>query len=63
MIREIWSRTNSGNSPMEQWQGKIRRLRKHLRVWAKNTSGQYKKEKKNILDTLDVLDKKAESML
>jgi hypothetical protein len=48
---------------MEQWQGKIRRLRKHLRVWAKNTSGQYKKEKKNILDTLDVLDKKAESML
>jgi hypothetical protein len=46
MIREIWSRTNSGNSPMEQWQGKIRRLKQHLRGWAKNISEQYKKEKK-----------------
>jgi hypothetical protein len=30
-----------------------------LRGWAKNISGQYKKEKKEILDTLDGLDKKA----
>jgi hypothetical protein len=29
-------------------------------VWAKNTSGHYKKEKKEILNTLDRLDKKAE---
>jgi hypothetical protein len=32
-----------------------------LRGWAKNTSGQYKKEKKHILNTLDFLDKKVES--
>jgi hypothetical protein len=32
-----------------------------LRGWAKNTSGQYKKEKKHILNNLDLLDKKAES--
>jgi hypothetical protein len=31
-----------------------------LRGWAKNISGQYKKEKKEILDTLDMLDEKAE---
>jgi hypothetical protein len=32
-----------------------------LRGWAKNASGQYKKEKKHILNTLDFLDKKVES--
>jgi hypothetical protein len=32
-----------------------------LRGWAKNTSDQYKKEKKQILNSLDFLDKKAES--
>jgi hypothetical protein len=31
-----------------------------LRGWVKHTSGQYKKEKKEILGTLDGLDKKAE---
>jgi hypothetical protein len=31
-----------------------------LRGWAKNTIGQYKKEKKEILKSLDTLDKKAE---
>jgi hypothetical protein len=45
---------------MENWQAKIRKLRQHLRGWAKNVSGAYKKEKKGILNSLDVLDKKAE---
>jgi hypothetical protein len=53
--------THSGGcTPMERWQGKIRRLRQYLRGWAKNTSGQFKKEKKELLNTLDMLDKKAE---
>jgi hypothetical protein len=43
---------------MEQWQGKIHRVRQHIRGWVKNAGGQYKKEKKNILNTLDVLDQK-----
>jgi hypothetical protein len=59
MIREIWSNYTGGN-PIEQWQRKIRRIRQHLRGWAKNTSGQYKKEKKQILNTLDELDRKIE---
>jgi hypothetical protein len=46
---------------MEKWQGKIRRVQQHLRGWAKNISGHYKKEKKKILNTLDSLDKKAEN--
>jgi hypothetical protein len=43
---------------MERWQGKIHRLRQHLDVRQKNISGHYKKEKKEILNTLDSLDKK-----
>jgi hypothetical protein len=49
-----------GNTPMETWQGKIHRLRHYLRGWTKNTCGQYNKGKKEILNTLDMLDKKAE---
>jgi hypothetical protein len=33
-----------------------------LRGWTKNISGQYKKEKKEILNTVDILDKKAENI-
>jgi hypothetical protein len=58
MIRGLWSSTTSGHTPMERWQGKIRRVRKYLRGWAKNVSDQYKKEKKEILNILDTLDKK-----
>jgi hypothetical protein len=60
MVWDIWTNTVVGDSPMERWQGKICRLRQFLRGWAKNTSGQYKKEKKEILNELDRLDKKAE---
>jgi hypothetical protein len=42
---------------------KIRRLRQHLRGWTKHTSGVNKKEKKELLDKLDSLDKKAETSL
>jgi hypothetical protein len=38
----------------------IRRVRQYLRGWAKTVSGQNKKEKKEILNILDSLDKKAE---
>jgi hypothetical protein len=60
MIRAIWTCTTFGQTPMERWQGKIHRVRQYLRGWAKNVSGQYKKEEKEILNTLDTLDKKAE---
>jgi hypothetical protein len=45
MIRKVWSDTTSGRTPLERWQGEIHRLRHHLRGWAKNMSGHYKKEK------------------
>jgi len=62
MVKEIWASVQMGNTPLERWQAKIRRLRQYLRGWAKNTSGAYKKEKKALLDKLDELDKKVESI-
>ena len=58
MVKEIWSGVDEGNTPVECWQAKIRCLRKHLRGWAKHTSDAYKKEKKELLNKLDLLDKK-----
>jgi hypothetical protein len=57
-VKDIWANTKGGRTPMEKWQCKICRLRQYLRGWAKNINGQYIKEKKEILNTLDILDKK-----
>jgi hypothetical protein len=59
-VRDIWRHVVGCCTPMEIWQRKIRRLRQYLRDWAKNTIGKYKKDKKEILNTLDMLDKKIE---
>jgi hypothetical protein len=56
----VWQNTEVLGSPIERWQIKIRRLRQHLRGWAKHTSGIYKKEKASLLNKLDELDKKSE---
>ena len=61
VVANIWQSENSGRSPLERWQNKIRRLRQHLRGWAKHTAGAYRKEKKRLLALLDNLDKKAEN--
>jgi hypothetical protein len=63
MVRDIWNNTKVGRMPMERLQGKIDRLRWYLRGWAKNISGDDKKEKIEILNTLDSLDKKAENIM
>jgi hypothetical protein len=47
MIREIWSSHMEENNPIERWQEKMRRVRQHLRGWAKNMSVQYKKRRRN----------------
>jgi mannosylglycoprotein endo-beta-mannosidase len=63
MVTDVWQNTPVRGSPIERWQAKIRRLRQHLRGWAKNVSGAYKLEKTSILNKLDELDKKAEITL
>jgi hypothetical protein len=42
MVANIWRSENSGSSPLQRWQSKIRRLRQHLRGWASNMAGSYK---------------------
>jgi hypothetical protein len=63
MIKEVWNSVEDEEDTMRCWQSKIRRLRQHLRGWAKHTSGVNKKEKKDLLDKLDSLDKKAETTM
>jgi hypothetical protein len=40
--------------------GKMRRLRRHIKGWHINVEGAYRKEKKMLLERLDILDKKEE---
>ena len=60
MVTNIWHNTLVEGTALQRWQTKIRKLRQYLRGWAKHISGHYKKEKKEILNKLDELDKKAE---
>jgi hypothetical protein len=36
-VKDIWDHTVQSHTPLERWQGKIRRLRQYLRGWVKNT--------------------------
>ena len=63
LVKEVWKSKNRGRSPMEKWQNKIRRLRRFLRVWARNLSSQNKKHKSNLLTKIDDLDRKAETIV
>jgi hypothetical protein len=63
VVSEVWNKETRGNTPMQRWQNKIRRLRQFLRGWSKNMNGAYKKEKQELLRKAEELDKKAESQL
>jgi hypothetical protein len=60
MVANIWRSENSGSSTLQRWQSKVRRLRQHLRGWAPDMAGSYRKEKNTLLALLQNLDKKAE---
>jgi hypothetical protein len=63
LVKGVWESENRGRTPMERWQCKIRRLRRFLRGWARNLVSQKKKNKLDLMDKLDVLDRKAETTL
>jgi hypothetical protein len=63
MVRNVWDSVKDEEESMRYWQSKIRRLHQHLKGWVKHTSGIIKKEKKDLLDKLDSLDKKAKYTL
>jgi hypothetical protein len=53
MVANIWRSENSGSSPLQRWHSKNRRLRQHLRGWASDMAGSYKKEKNTLLALVD----------
>jgi hypothetical protein len=61
MVKNEWSSVQNESTPIESWQKKIRHLRQFLRGWARNISGEYKKEKERLLNIIDSLDIKAET--
>jgi len=63
MVAEVWSREVRGRSSLERWQNKIRATRRFLRGWAKNILGENRKKKRTLMEVLDVLDRKSETIL
>jgi hypothetical protein len=61
-VRAEWEAENCGDTLMAVWQNKIRHLRRFLKGWKKCLSGQYKKQKEQLLLLIDELDLKAESI-
>jgi hypothetical protein len=61
IVAEIWQQENNGHTPLQIWQNKIRRLRQYLRGWSKNYIGAFRKEKKQLPDKINQLDKKADT--
>jgi hypothetical protein len=62
MVQKELNSINSGRNPIERWQNKIRHLRRFLKGWAKSMSGNYRKEKERLIDVIDRLDLKAETI-
>jgi hypothetical protein len=62
-VKGVWKAENRGRSPMEQWQNKIRRLRRFLRGWARNLVSQNRRDKSNLFAKIDALDRKTETVL
>jgi hypothetical protein len=60
MVSSICQQEYREGSAIQIWQNKIRALQRYLRGWAKNSAGSTKKEKKQLLELIDNLDKKAE---
>jgi len=61
VVERSWKSDCEENTALYIWQNKIRRLRQFLRCLCKNKSGHYRKEKKELISKLDMLDKKAET--
>jgi mannosylglycoprotein endo-beta-mannosidase len=60
MVRKVWERPVSGNTPILRWNNKIRAMRKHLPGWARHIAGILKKEKLRLSSTIDKIEALAE---
>jgi hypothetical protein len=60
MVKDVWERPVSGQSPIVRWNNKMRALRKYLSGWARHTTGILKKEKLRLSSIIDDLEALAE---
>jgi hypothetical protein len=60
IVKESWNANTYHKFDIDKWQEKVRKLRRHIKGWHINVEGVYRKEKKMLLDKMDVLDKKEE---
>jgi response regulator RpfG family c-di-GMP phosphodiesterase len=63
MVKNVWDRPVSGNTPILRWNNKMRAIRKHLSGWASHTAGILKKEKLRLSTIIDELEALAEVRL
>jgi exonuclease III len=59
-VVEIWNGPTKGRNSVQRWNSKMSALRRCLRGWATNYSGQYKQKKADIQGTIIDLDVAAE---
>jgi hypothetical protein len=63
LVAGVWNKETKGGTPLKRWQHKIQRVRKFLRGWARNTTGNYKKEKVDLIKKAEELDIKAKTQV
>jgi glycyl-tRNA synthetase beta subunit len=60
MVKNVWDRPETGRTPVERWNHKMRALRKHLSGWARHVTGILKQEKQKLSSINDDLEALAE---
>lgn len=61
LVRESWLAPTYCLHDIDKWQEKARRMRRHLKGWHFNVEGIYKRQNKELMSKLDMLDKKEET--
>lgn len=60
IVNKVWSSTVHRGSSLDWWQDFMRNLRRTLKGWNLNVEGRYRRERDDIANKLDFLDKKSE---
>jgi hypothetical protein len=63
IAKNSWNNQTLDKFDIDKWKEKTRILRRHIKGWHINVEKAYKKDKKILLEKLDVLDKKSEENL
>ena len=60
IVNKVWSSTVRRGSSLDWWQDFMRKLRRTLKGWNLNVEGRYRRDRDEIANKLDFLDKKSE---